>query len=64
MHGYDSWKEIIEDKNLWGYNSDPLEAYKIIFHKIERLPGDEKEKEIDQKLLKAYQKNNYFYIKL
>lgn len=51
-HGYDSWKEILEDKILWGFNSDPFEAYKTIFHKIEKLPNDEKE--IDQNFLKTY----------
>lgn len=35
-HGYDNWKEIVEDRSLWGYTNSIIEVYKLLFKKIEK----------------------------
>lgn len=38
LHGYDNWKEILEDKSIWNDPPNPnLEPYKVVFGKLEKF---------------------------
>lgn len=53
IHGYDNWKNIIEDRTLWCDDQNSYEAYLMIFQKIEKR-NFKNNHEFDEKSLKSY----------